>query len=366
MMQPFYTDDNATIYNADAINVYPLFDDDTFDLLFLDPPYYKVKMDCAWDRQWGTAAQYLEWMGQHASCWKRILKPNGSLFVCASPQMVDGVKAILREHFHVLNTIRWYKRDGTFSRADVTQFRTYCETWEALVFCEQEGVDQTADDLAGFSEAERLLKKRIFGDYLASEWKRAGMTYHQITGAIGAYKNHNHGGAASNWALGHNCPTAIQYKAMRKYLNECDHGGKYLKHEYEYLRTEYEYLRTEYEDLRREYENLRRPFYSTPETFRDTWFYDQVESYDGKHSCEKPIAMLRDVIQTTTRGGGTVGDFFMGSGTTLAAGLGLGRKVVGCDMSAHWCEWAQRRIEVPPLFKMAEESEREQLGMFND
>ena len=74
------------------------------DLIFADGPYYKVKGD-AWDRQWATAADFLAWMGELADEWRRILAPNGSLYVCASPQMQARVECVIADRFEILNSI---------------------------------------------------------------------------------------------------------------------------------------------------------------------------------------------------------------------------------------------------------------------
>jgi site-specific DNA-methyltransferase (adenine-specific) len=325
--------------------VYPLYDD-AFDLLFLDPPYYKVKMDCDWDRQWGTAAEYLEWIDEHAQHWQRMLKSNGSLFVCASPQMVDSVKAILRKRFHVLNTIRWYKHDGPFLKG-VEGYRHYTETWEALIFCEHFNADNAAKDEAGYEYRCQQLLRRVF--QIGPLCDKYAVTRKEIGNLIVCdYKNIESAKAqASNWILGKNVPNRIDFGRLKTLLPICG--------DYDSLRREYENLKIEYENLKIEYENLRRPFCPTREVFKDTWFYDYVESYDGKHPAEKPLVMLRDIILTTTREGATVGDFFMGSGTTLAAAVGLGRDAIVCDVSTHWCEYAKKRIEIPPLFALIED-----------
>ena len=349
-MQPYYQDSRATIYNDDAINVYPLFDADTFDLLFLDPPYYKVKMECAWDRQWDTAAAYLEWIGQHAEQWQRILKPNGSLFVCASSRLSWQVQGALMECFNVLNAIVWEKEAGWHHKCKKDELRSYTDPTETIFFCEHYGADNIAKGEAGYIAKCDELRGFVFEPiraYLETERQRARISKKVIAQFLGVSETmvSQHYFSASQWGL----PTEHAYKQIRECLNNHNHGG--------------EYLRREYEDLRREYEDLRRPFFATPEKpFTSVWHYETVQSYDGKHPAEKPLAMLRDVIETTTRPGAVVGDFFMGSGTTLVAGAGLGRKVYGCDMSEHWCEWAKSRIEVPPLFAVEKEPIAEQLS----
>jgi DNA modification methylase len=53
---------------------------------------------------------------------------------------------------------------------------------------------------------------------------------------------------------------------------------------------------------------------------------------DIGYPTQKPEGLLRRIIEWTTREGDLVGDFFCGSGTTLAAAASLRRKWIGCDV----------------------------------
>ncbi|TKI02066.1 site-specific DNA-methyltransferase, partial [Martelella alba] len=60
--------------------------------------------------------------------------------------------------------------------------------------------------------------------------------------------------------------------------------------------------------------------------------FPPVQHYPGKHPCEKPAAMMRHIIQASSRPGDVVADFFMGSGSTIKAALNLGRSVIGVEL----------------------------------
>jgi DNA modification methylase len=47
---------------------------------------------------------------------------------------------------------------------------------------------------------------------------------------------------------------------------------------------------------------------------------------------QKPVALLKRIIECGTQPGGLVFDPFAGSGTTLVAAAELGRKAIGCDI----------------------------------
>lgn len=306
--------------------------DASIDLIATDPPFFKVKKDEAWDNAWDSREKFLQWLGVVADEWKRILKPNGSLYVFASPQMAWHVEGLIGERFNVLNNIRWQKppfatKAEMFVKEDL---RCLFPASENIIFAEHGGSDDVADAIAGFTEAETKLKQRIFGDYLTAEFRRAGVAnkkvaalFPSITGGLT--------GCVSNWILGLNVPTPDQYEAIRQYLNSAN------------CRTDY--LRKEYEDLRKEYEDLRRPFNATPDApYTDVWTFPTVGAQAGKHPCEKPLALMEHIVSLSSRPGATVLDCFLGSGTTGHACIKLGRKFIGIDSSAHWVRYSERRL----------------------
>ena len=60
---------------------------------------------------------------------------------------------------------------------------------------------------------------------------------------------------------------------------------------------------------------------------------------------QKPLALLRFLVCVHSAPGDRVGDFFCGSGTTLAAALMEGRRFFGADLSAEAIGTARRRLE---------------------
>jgi len=69
-------------------------------------------------------------------------------------------------------------------------------------------------------------------------------------------------------------------------------------------------------------------------------------SQKGKvHPTQKPVALMEYLIKTYTRGGDTVLDFCLGSGTTGVAAKNLGRKFIGIEMDDNYFEMAKKRIE---------------------
>jgi DNA modification methylase len=57
-----------------------------------------------------------------------------------------------------------------------------------------------------------------------------------------------------------------------------------------------------------------------------------VQYYPGKHPCEKPAEMIRDILNASTRPGCVVADFFMGSGVVIKECLKQGLTSIGVEL----------------------------------
>jgi adenine-specific DNA-methyltransferase len=325
----------ARFYLGDCLEVMGSLPESSVDLIVADPPYHRVKGE-AWDRQWKTDADYLAWVGRLCEGWRRVLKPNGSLYVFASPRMAARVECKVGEWFEVLNRITWRKDCGWAGRQCKEEMRAFWPASEALVFAEHFGADSHAKGESGYgSECDRL-RGFVFEPlraYLDGERKRAGIDRADCNAACGFSRSaggmaSRHYFSRSQWAL----PTREHYAALRRLFN-----GK--------AGAPGEHLRREYEDLRREYEDLRRPFaVSADVPYTDVWDFPTVQHYPGKHPCEKPAALLRHVVTASSRPGAVVLDPFMGGGSLGAVCRDAGRRYIGIEMDPHWYAVATRRV----------------------
>ena len=170
------------------------------------------------------------------------------------------------------------------------------------------------------------------------QWFRDCATAHgiglgQLNAALGAATNG--GGLASGFfgdKMEFQPPTEARYAQMQAAF-----PGVFDRN--------YHDIRREYEALRREYEALRRPFTVSPFVpYTDVWTFATVQNYDGKHPCEKPLALLEHIVKVSTRAGDIVLDCFCGSGATLDAARRLGRRYIGGDADSHWVAYAKRRV----------------------
>jgi len=311
----------------------------SINLIYTDPPYFKVK-DEPWDNQWENPAKFIDWIGKLCQEWQRILKPNGSLYVFASPKMAARVECKVGEYFNIVNRITWRKppfstKAEMFRKEDC---RGFFPASEALIFAEHFGSDNIAKGEAGYGAKCDELRGFLF-EPLRSWFKNKidenGLNHKLINQAIGSCTS---GGGMASHYFGDtgqfSLPTESMYKKLQKaYPLIFD--------------REYDDLKREYDDLKREYENLRRPFQVTSEVpYTDVWDFPTVGYYEGKHPCEKPIEMSRHVIAASSRPGDVVLDCFGGSCHVADACIQLNRRYIIIEQNAEYCRQARKRVSM--------------------
>lgn len=317
------------LLQGDCLTVLPGLPANSVNLILTDPPYFRVK-SAAWDRQWDTAAAYLAWLDRVLEQFERVLVFNGSLYLFASPQMAARVEVLVGQRFHVLNSITWIKDAGWHKKAEQEALRAYFPQTERIIFAEHYGADNMAKGEAGYVAKCDELRGFVFEPlraYFAAEKERAGVGSMQIMDYFEShgwprYVTARHTFSRSQWEL----PTKENYERLRECFHAHNHGGDYL---------------------RREYEDLRRPFAVTASVpYTDVWDFATVQSYPGKHPCEKPAALLEHIITASSRPGAVVLDAFMGSGSTGKAARRLERDFIGIEADERWCDYAQQNIRI--------------------
>lgn len=321
------------VYHSDALTLLQGLEDASIDLICTDPPYNIDKVR-EWDK-WPTDAAYIEWLHTILAQFKRVLKPNGSLYLFAAPRLAARVEVAVGEHFYVLNRITWNKPKFSTKAEmfDKETMRGYFPASEAIIFAEQYGSDEHASGEAGYEAQCQAACRQVF--QIGELCTRCNISRADIGRLIVSdYKNMESAQAqASNWILGKNIPNPSDFEKLKTILP---------------IKGEYSELRREYEELRREYEELRRPFNVTPfDPYTDVWTFATVGHYDGKHLCEKPLTMMEHIIKASSKPNAVVLDCFCGSGSTLDAASRLGRKYIGGDFDAHWVAYSRKRVSLP-------------------
>jgi site-specific DNA-methyltransferase (adenine-specific) len=70
------------------------------------------------------------------------------------------------------------------------------------------------------------------------------------------------------------------------------------------------------------------------------------------HPTEKPVELMKYLIETYSMPDAIVLDFFCGSGTTLDACRQTGRNFIGCDFNPQWVDYSRNRLTQPYTLSM--------------
>jgi DNA modification methylase len=77
----------------------------------------------------------------------------------------------------------------------------------------------------------------------------------------------------------------------------------------------------------------------------DIWEIHREDGHSYLHPTQKPVELVQRAIQNSARPGQTVLDVFLGSGTTVIASEKSGRRCLGLEIDALFCEVALARWE---------------------
>jgi site-specific DNA-methyltransferase (adenine-specific) len=338
-MTLYYQDESVTLYHGDSLEILPTLEIKA-NVLLTDPPYFKVKQE-EWDNQWNKAHEFLSWMGDFLDRAKPLLTDNASVWVFASPAMTTSVERLVGERFRVLNSVRWAKPSSQLRRYSLPEMRSFLSIWEGIVFAEQ-----FSD---AYDVASKALRREVFkplGDYIRTEVERSGWDANSLEVAMGYVRTKNPSRGTEivrRWCEGSSLPSEEAYMRMRATLNAS--GGGYLARAHGDLIEQNARLLGLFEEARGGIDHLRRPFSVTSRTLsEDIWHFPSVPGYPGKHSCEKPLPLLRHMIEASSRPGDLILDAFAGSGSTLDAARQTGRRAIGIEKDERWCENIARRL----------------------
>ena len=321
----------ALLAEGDSLALLRTIPSHSISLILTDPPYHATKKNNIYgDTAFEGDQHYLDWMAEYAIEWKRVLKPNGSLFCFCASEMEARLEVMFAKEFRILSQIVWTKPnepgfDGWKQKMKKEALRQWYAHTERVIFAEP--------------ACDGNLHRSSFAHFLRETRKRSGLSSNQLAEVIGAYGKVNHGGSVSNWETGRNIPSRQQYAKMCKAL-----------------------VATGKIDAMPSYEDVVRPFrIDATKEFTDVWTFPSVRPYKHKHPAEKPSSMLEHAIEATTFPGDTVLDCFAGSGSTALAALSLGRRSISMEIDPLWVQKIAERLQLYTTHNPAEGAETSKL-----
>jgi site-specific DNA-methyltransferase (adenine-specific) len=105
-------------------------EDESVDLIFVDPPYNIGKKFANFQDKWTSDEHYLQWCYQWLDLCINKLKKNGSIYVMSSTQTMPYLDLYLRKKITVLSRIVWY-----YDSSGVQAKKYYGSLWEPILFC---------------------------------------------------------------------------------------------------------------------------------------------------------------------------------------------------------------------------------------
>lgn len=249
-----YSTDTALLIQGDSLALLERMLPETIDMVFADPPYFLSsngitcqagKMVSVNKGEWDSSLPFEE---KHAfnRAWirlcKRILKPNGSIWISGTLHNIYSIGAALeQEEFKIINNITWQKTNPPPNLA----CRCFTHSTETILWAQKD--DKKAHHLFNY----QLMKEQNGGKQMKDVW----------TGAL------------------------------------------------------------------------------TPKS----------EKTHGKHPTQKPLYLLKRIIEASTNKGDVILDPFCGSSTTGVAALRLNRRYIGIDCSEDFIELSKARLEEDTL-----------------
>ena len=324
--------DSIVLLHGDCLDILPLLEPNSVDLVLTDPPY-NIKKD-----SWDDIHDYINWLTLRFFHIQEALKFNGSFYWFHSemPVIAELMQWLKKNsNFIFRQFITWNKRfegspkkgylDGYVQVEGLRNYQQLAEYILYYTFQDNTGLETVMLDVNNFKPLRDYFRK--LQDYI-------GLGLKQINNKLSHRKaEHCFYWKTTQWDL----PTREVY--MELCIAFAIKGWSHFR--------EYEDLRQEYEDLRQEYEDLRYVF-NNQGTHHSVWDYD----FAGKegHVTPKPLDLISNILLHSSNKESVILDPFLGSGTTAVAAKQLGRKCIGIEIEAKYLDIAIERLRQEVLF----------------
>lgn len=179
----FKKDDLVEIIHDDCTNYLKTLEDNSIDLILLDPPYFGIVKD-DWDNQWNSDEDFLNWCKEWMIECLRVLKPTGSFYIWGgvgekSDILIHQKLLLDRLGFHFKDWITWKKRRGLGNRKGWLYTREEC-----LWYVKDNNQFYWNED-EQYSNEKSDFTKGFSGYELKSEYKRITNVWDDIPEFIG-------------------------------------------------------------------------------------------------------------------------------------------------------------------------------------
>lgn len=273
------------------------FNDNYFDLVIADPPYWKVVGE-KWDYQWRTEEDYIKWCETWFLEVYRTLRYGGTFYLFGYFRMLSLLIPILNKiGFDLRQQIIINKGIKSIAGRATKNYKLFPNVTESILFLTKKNINFSRD----------LLKSRQ---------KELALTSKQINEALGVKSN---GGGMWSIYTGKNIceqfPTKELWEKLESIL-----------------------------DFKYPYEKIAQTY--NPEMgITDVW--DDIDFYKEKriHPTQKPIKLIERLVRVSSNVGDNVLDPFAGSGVSYIVCENLKRNIIAIEIEENYLSKALDRIK---------------------
>lgn len=284
------------VIQGDCVSELKKINGEIFDLVIADPPYFRVIGE-NWDRQWRTESDYVEWCKKWLKEIYRTMRYGGTFYLFGYFRNLSLLTPTLTDMgFDIRQQIIIDKGIKSVAGRATKKYKIFPNVTESILF---------------------LTKKNILFSrkFLKERQKIMGLTAKQINEQLGVKSN---GGGMWSIYTGNNIceqfPTEELWEKLQKIL-----------------------------DFNLPYNKVAQTFY--PEMgITDVW--TDIDFYQEKryHPTQKPLKLIRRLIEASSNEGDYILDPFAGSGSTYIAGNELGRNVLTIEIESKYLNSIKDRI----------------------
>ncbi len=285
------------IIHGDALLELTNISEKSVDLVIADPPYWKVIGE-KWDYQWRTEADYVEWSLKWIEEVSRVLRYGGTFYLFGYFRTL----ALLVPHLEKFDLelrqqILIDKGMRSVSGRATKNYKLFPNTTESILFIIKDNKQFIKPYLKKYQEINKLSSK-------------------DINEALGVKSN---GGGMWSIYTGNNVceqfPTKELWEKLQNILG----------------------FDLEYEKVAQTF----NPQMGLTDIWRDIDFYKE----NRIHSTQKPLKLIKRLIQASSNEGDLVLDPFAGSGSTVYSAMDLKRDCIAMEFDKDYYEKILERVE---------------------
>ncbi len=295
-----------TSINGDCISVMKEIEDNCIDTVIADPPYWKVIGE-KWDYVWKTEEEYVQWTLKWMKEVARVLRIGGTFYcfgyfrtLALLVPYLKGMGLELRQQIILDKGMRAVSGRAT------RKYKIFPNVTESILFIVKDN-------------------KKFVKPFLKTKQKELGLSAKQINEALGVKSN---GGGMWSIYTGKNVCEQFPTESLWNKLSEILHF-----------------------DI---------PYKTVAQTFNpqlgytDVW--TDIDFYEEKrfHPTQKPLKLIRRLIEASSNEGDIILDPFSGAGSTQISCIQLKRHYIAIELDETYYNTALKRIEESTMASFAD------------